>query len=171
MRPTIVLVLRVVVALCLLGSLVVQLGLLPMVWMELSREPAAFRVPVVGLVAGGILCLQVVGVCTWLFLSAVRRGTVFSRPPLRPVGVVIAALATLSALILGLAVVARFANHAVPGVEIAPGLVALICGASLVVAGIALLVVVLRGLLVRAAGLEAELRGRRGHGTGRVQEA
>lgn len=156
-RP-LLLTLRIVVGLCLLGSVVVQLGLLPMVWLELSNGPAWFRIPLVAIVFLSIVCLQVVGVSVGKLLTLIRQDRVFSSAPFRYVDAMIGAIGSLSVLILGAAVVARFANHAEPGDEIAPGLVALICGASLVVAGVALLAVVQRGLLAQAVALAARAR-------------
>lgn len=153
MRAALPLLLRIVVGLCLLGSLVVQLGLLPMVWLELGTEPPWFRIPLVTILVLGIVCLQVVGVCVWQLLTVLRQGRMFTRAPFRYINAMIAALGSLSVLILGIAVVARFANHATPGDEIAPGLVALICGASLVAAGVSLLVAVQRSVLAQAVDL------------------
>ncbi len=41
-----------------------------------------------------------------------------------------------------------------PGEDVAPGLVGLVCGMSLVIAGVALVVLVLRRLLTRAVELD-----------------
>ena len=147
-------VLRVIIAFALAGSVVVQCVLVPLVWIDLSGEPLSLRVSFVTILVLGVATLQVTGVCIWRLLTMVRRGTVFSHAAFRYVDVVIGAIATASVLTFGMAVLGRFANHAVPGDEVAPGLIALICGAALVVAGVATLVLVLRILLSQAVDLD-----------------
>ena len=82
----------------------------------------------------------------------------FSHAAFRYVDVVIGAIATAAVLTLGLAVVAAYSNRTTPGDVVAPGIVGLICGAALVVAGVALIVLVLRMLLVQAVALDAETK-------------
>jgi hypothetical protein len=84
----------------------------------------------------------------------VRRGTVFSHAAFRYVDIVTGAIATASVLTFAIAVVAAHSNKTTPGDEVAPGVVALICGVSLVVAGVALIVLVLRTLLAQAVALD-----------------
>jgi hypothetical protein len=88
-------------------------------------------------------------VCIWQLLTLVRRGTVFSDAAFRYVDVVIGAITA------GSVVTAVFAVMLVPG-DTAPGVVGLICGASLVIAGVALVVYVLRMLLKQAVSREVE---------------
>jgi hypothetical protein len=150
--------LRVVIALALAGSLVVQLVMMPLLWMDLDDAPAGVRVPLVVIGVLGIGTLQVTAVCIWRLLTMVGRGTVFSHAAFRYVGIVIGAIATGAVLVFGVAVVARFSNRSTPGDEVAPGLVGLICGLSLVVAGVALVVYVLRMLLAQAVALDTEAK-------------
>jgi hypothetical protein len=96
------------------------------------------------------MTMQVTAVCVWRLLTMVRRGTVFSHAAFRYVDVVIGAIATASALTFALAVTLA------PGEAVAPGVVGLICGVSLVVAGVALVVLVLRMLLAQAVARDAE---------------
>jgi hypothetical protein len=98
--------------------------------------------------------MQVVGWCTWRLLTMVRRGTVFSFAAFRYVDVICGALAAGAAVLLGFAVLAVYSNRTNPGDEVAPGLVGLVCGLALVVAGVALLVRVLRALLSQAVALD-----------------
>jgi hypothetical protein len=147
-----VLALKVVLACALAGSLVVQCLMVPLLWADLDDAPAAVRVPLVVIVVLGVLCLQVIGVCLWRLLTMVRRGTVFSHAAFRYVDVVIAATALGAVLTFALAVVLA------PGDAAAPGVVGLICGVSLVVGGVALLVLVLRMLLVQAAETDSRAR-------------
>lgn len=147
-----VLALKVVLALALAGSLVVQGLMVPLFWIDLEDAPAGVRVPLVVIVVLGIVCLQVIAVCLWRLLTMVRRGTVFSHGAFRLVDVVIGATATGAVLTFGIAVVLA------PGESVAPGIVGLLCGLSLVVGGVALLVLVLRMLLVQAVATDSRAR-------------
>ncbi len=150
--------LRVVIAVALVGSLVVQLVLVPLLWLDLDDAPEAVRVPLVVIGVLGVGTLQVTGVCIWRLLTMVGRGTVFSPAAFRYVDIVIGAIATGAVLLFGVAVVARFSNRSTPGDEVPPGVVALICGLALVIAGVALVVYVLRMLLVQAVALDSEAK-------------
>jgi hypothetical protein len=145
-----VLALKVVIALALAGSLVVQVVMVPLLWIDLDDAPTGVRVPFVVIVVLGVMTMQVTAVCVWRLLTMVRRGTVFSHAAFRYVDVVIGAIATASALTFALAVTLA------PGEAVAPGVVGLICGVSLVVAGVALVVLVLRMLLAQAVARDAE---------------
>ncbi|MCG8656008.1 DUF2975 domain-containing protein [Yimella sp. NH-Cas1] len=87
-----------------------------------------------------------------------RRATVFSHDSFHYVDGVIASIGAGSLLLFAVAVVARFANHSTAGDEVAPGVVGLICAASLVVAGVALVVYVLRALLAQAVTLDSRAK-------------
>jgi hypothetical protein len=158
MNTVVVGALRVVIALALLGSLAVQGLMVPLIWTDLDGARTSVRVPFVVLVVLGVLALQVVGVCVWRLLTMVRRGTVFSFGAFRYVDVVIGALATGAVVVLGFAVLAAYSNRTTPGDEVAPGLVGLVCGLALVVAGVALLVYVMRTLLAQAVALDDETK-------------
>lgn len=143
--------LRVVIALSLVGSVFVQAVILPLVWADLEGVEVWARVTLITLFGLGIVTLQVSAVCIWQLLTMVRRGSVFSPGAFRYVDVIIGAIAAASALMFALAV------FLAPG-GTAPGIVGLICGASLVIAGVALLVVVMRMLLAQAMDRENEAR-------------
>jgi Protein of unknown function (DUF2975) len=147
-----VLALRVVLAVALVGSLGVQAVMVPLLWVDLENAdaPPAVRIPVVVIVILGIATMQVTAVCVWKLLTMVRRGTVFSHAAFRYVDVVIGAVAAASLLTFALAVTVA------PGEDVAPGIVALICGVAVVVAGIALIVLVLRMLLAQAVARDTE---------------
>ena len=145
-----VLALRTVLAIALAGSLFVQAVMVPLFWVDLEEAPAGVRVPVVVIVVLGIVTMQVTAVCVWRLLTMVRRGTVFSHAAFRYVDIVIGAIAAASALTFGLAVTLA------PGEAVPPGMVLLICGASLIVAGVALVVLVLRMLLAQAVARDVE---------------
>lgn len=148
-----ILTLKAVIGLSLAGSVVVQVFLLPAVWDDLSGDgaPTWAKITLVSIAAGGVLAMQVFAVCVWRLLTMVRKGSVFSKAAFGYVKVIIGAFAFASVLAFGLAVMLA------PG-EAAPGIVGLICGVSLVLAGVALLVVVMRRLLIQAIARESEAR-------------
>jgi hypothetical protein len=153
-----VLALRIVIALAFLGSLVVQAVLVPLIWIDMDDADTSVRVPFVVILVLGVLTMQVTAVCIWKLLTMVRRGTVFSHAAFRYVDVVIGAIASAAVLVFGIACVAAYSNRIHPDDEVAPGLVGLICGAALVVGGVALIVLVLRYLLAQAVALDAEAK-------------
>ncbi|MET1043241.1 MAG: DUF2975 domain-containing protein [Microbacteriaceae bacterium] len=144
-----ILALRIVIALALVGSLAVQIVMMPLVWADLEGTEDRIRVLFIGILVLGILTMQVSAVCVWRLLTMVRRGSVFTRAAFRYVDIIIGAIATASLLTFLLAVLLA------PG-DAAPGIVGLICGAALVVAGVALIVLVLRMLLAQAVAREIE---------------
>ena len=148
-----VLALRIVIALVLGGSLFVQVWMVPLlsVDMEEAGAPTGPRIALLAIVVLGIVCVQVTAVCVWRLLTMVRKGTVFSHGAFRYVDVIFGAIAVASLLMFGIAVLLA------PG-EVAPGVVLLICGASLMIAGVALIVLVLRTLLAQAVARDAEAK-------------
>lgn len=150
--------LRVVIVIALVGSAVVQAGIVASLWWGTDEAPNWTTVSFVVIAVLGIVTLQVIAVCVWRLLTMVGHGTVFSFAAFRYVDVMIGAIGTAAVLMFSIAVVARFANHATPEDEVAPGLVGLICGLSLVIAGVALLVYVMRTLLAQAVALDSEAK-------------
>ena len=144
-----ILALRIVIALCLAGSLFVQVVIVPLFWADLENAPLWGRISLVVIIVLGIVTMQVTAVCVWQLLSMVRKGSVFSHAAFRYVDVIFAAVAAASVLTFALAVILA------PG-GTAPGIVGLICGISLAVAGAALVVLVLRMLLTQALARDAE---------------
>ena len=138
-----ILALRVVIALCLAGSLFVQVVIVPLFWADLEGAPLWGKVSLVVIIVLGIIAMQVTAV------SMVRKGSVFSHAAFRYVDVILGAVAAASVLTFALAVILA------PG-GTAPGIVGLICGISLAVAGAALVVLVLRMLLTQALARDAE---------------
>jgi hypothetical protein len=149
-----VLALRIVLAMAMAGSLFVQAVMVPLLARDLEQDfsPDVARVatPVIVIVVLGIVTVQVTMVCVWRLLTMVRRGTVFSHGAFRYVDVVIGAVAAASVLAFALGVVLA------PGDTVAPGVVLLIGGLAVLVAGVALVVVVLRMLLAQAVARDTE---------------
>jgi hypothetical protein len=148
-----VLALRIVIAMVLAGSLFVQVWMVPLVSADLveAGAPDGPRIALLTIIVLGIVCVQVTAVCVWRLLTMVRRGTVFSHGAFRYVDIIFGAIAFASLLMFGIAVILA------PG-ETAPGIVLLICGASLMVAGVALIVLVMRTLLAQAVARDAEAK-------------
>ena len=149
-----VLALRIVLAMALTGSVLVQAVMVPLLATDLdedfSSDVADLRTPLIVITLLGIVIIQVTLVCVWRLLTMVRRGTVFSPAAFRYVDVVIGAIAAASLLTFGLGVVLA------PGEAVPPGMVLLIGGAAVLIAGVALIVVVLRMLLAQAVARDAE---------------
>ncbi|MFS0853272.1 DUF2975 domain-containing protein [Microbacterium sp. 179-I 3D4 NHS] len=149
MNKATIVVLQAVIAVALAGSLVVQTVIVPLVWIDLEDEALWGRIALVTIAVLGVATLQVFGVCVWMLLTKVRRGSIFSPASFRYVDVIIGAIAAASALAFILAALLA------PG-STAPGLVALIGGAGVVLAGMALLMVVMKALLRQAIDRDAE---------------
>lgn len=147
--------LRVVIAVSLAGSVVVQVAVTALLWVDTDGAPTGSEISLAVIAVLGVAALQVIAVCIWRLLTMVRSGSVFSHAAFRYVDLVIAALGAGAVLTFAVAVVARFANHATDGDEVAPGLVGLICGFALVIAGVTLIVCVMRTLLAQAVALES----------------
>lgn len=146
-----ILILRVVLVLALLGSLFVQVWMVPLMGDDLRGTPDWFRWAFLAIVVLGIMTVQVTMACVWQLLTMVRRGTVFSSAAFRYVDIIIGAIAVASGLLFALGVI-------MAPTTVAPGVVLLIGGAGLLVAGMALVVVVLRKLLAQAVDRDAEAR-------------
>jgi hypothetical protein len=148
-----ILALQIVIAMVLAGSLFIQLWMVPLISTDLEESgvPAGLRITFNAIVVFGILTVQISAVCVWKLLTMVRSGTVFSHGAFRYVDIIFGAIAAASVLVFALAVLLA------PG-EIAPGIILLICGASLLIGGVALIVLVLRTLLAQAVARDAEAK-------------
>lgn len=142
--------LRAVLTAGLAGSLAVQAVIVPLLARDLDGTAASVRWPVVAIVVLGIVTIQVGMVCVWRLLTLVRRGTVFSDDAFRYVDLIAGSAASASVLLFALGVVLA------PGEDVAPGVVILVGGAGGLVAGVALLVLVMRALLAQAVRRDAE---------------
>ena len=150
--------LRVVIAIALLGSAILQAGIVASLVWDSDETPTWITVSLAIIAVLGIATLQVIAVCVWRLLTMVGHGTVFSFAAFRYVDLIIGAISAAAALVFSVAGVARFANHAVPEDEVAPGVVGVICGIALVTGGVALLVYVMRTLLAQAVALDSEAK-------------
>lgn len=147
--------LRAVLLLGLLGSVFIQAVLVPLAAADLRGEGGELTrlwFPLVAIAFCLVVVLQVCAICVWRLVTMVRRGTVFTPASFRFVDAIIIAIAVGAGLFFLLGLILA------PGEEVAPGMVLLIGGAGGVVAGIALIVLVMRMLLAQAVARDAEAR-------------
>jgi hypothetical protein len=147
------LALRTVIVTVVAGSLFVQAVMVPLLaadMEEVGSDLAGVRFPVAVILILGIVTMQVTAVCVWRLLTMVRRDTLFSHAAFGFVNVAIGAIATAAFLALALAITLA------PGEAVPAGIVLLICGVAVAIAGIALIVLVLRMLLANAVALDTE---------------
>ena len=147
--------LRAVLVAGFAGALFVLGVMVPLVAIDLDEaggDIAEVRAPILMIAVTGILAIQVVLVCTWRLSTMVRKGTVFSSAAFRWVDIVIGAIAVGSLLTFALGVVVA------PGEAVPPGMVLLLGGAGLLIAGVALVVLIMRMLLAQAVDRDAEAR-------------
>lgn len=98
-----------------------------------------------------LLCVQVVLVCVWRLLSMVRTSVIFSESAFVWVDIILGAIVVATLLIAVSMATLASANVASPSVM-------LLCALGVVVgAGLALLIVVIRGLLRNARQLQQDL--------------
>ncbi|GLZ77863.1 transporter [Actinorhabdospora filicis] len=146
--------LRVVLVLLFGGSLFVQTVMLPLIAVNDSDtrpQAAGMTWALTVILILWIITAQVILVCVWNLLTMVGRGTVFSPGAFRWVHLIIGALIAAAVL------TASLAGMIAPGDDVPPGMVLLLGGAVIGQLGVALIVLVLRMLLVQAAGMRAEL--------------
>ncbi len=151
MQKSTILALRMIIVLSLIGSLVVQTVIVPLLWMDLAGESLGIRSAVASIIVFGVLTMQVFAVCVWQLLTLVRQGAVFSEASFRYVDVIIGAVLAAAADVFALAVLLARG-------EAAPGVVGIVCGFALVLGGMALLVVVMRALLAQAIRQDEQAR-------------
>ena len=154
MRARTITALRIALAAVLLGTLLTQVLIIPLLAAEAARESpevAYLRLPYTVAAIVFVLCIQLALVCVWRLLSFVRSGSIFSPAAFawvnRITGSIVVAVAILAVMWVHLTVI----NAMAPAVFLflTGGVV---CGLCL-----ALLVVVMKALLVRATELEADL--------------
>ncbi|TFD03616.1 MULTISPECIES: DUF2975 domain-containing protein [unclassified Cryobacterium] len=109
------------------------------------------QVPGIMVTVGFVLCVQVALVCVWRLLSLVRASIIFRENAFRYVNIILGLVTLATLLILG-----SFITLAVAGVA-SPSVI-MLCSLGIVVgSGLALMIVVMRGLLHQASQLERDL--------------
>ena len=153
MGSLMVVAVRTVLAMTLAGSVFVQAVMVPLMAIDLEEadpDVAHLQIPFAVIMILAILTAQVTLVCVWRLVTMVRQGTVFSPTAFRFVDVMIGAAAAAVVLTFALGVVLA------PGDAVAPGVVLLVGGGSVVAAGIGLIELVMRTLLAQAISREVE---------------
>jgi len=143
--------LRAVLAVVLVGTVLVQAGML---WALISgSDPEDGSLPLTALrviTILGVLAVQVALVCVWRLVTMVRRGTVFSHAAFRYVDGVIGAIVAAALGWFAVTIVNA------PGQRDDPGVTVIMAGIGVAVLGVALIVYVLRMLLVQAVARDVE---------------
>jgi len=143
--------LRAVLAVVLVGTVLVQAGML---WALISgSDPEDGSLPLTALrviTVLGLLAVQVALVCVWRLVTMVRRGTVFSHAAFRYVDGVIGAIVAAALGWFAVTIVNA------PGQRDDPGVTVIMAGIGVAVLGVALIVYVLRMLLVQAVARDVE---------------
>lgn len=143
-----------VIVVALLLSLLGQAVIIPLLAAEAVRElPAAEGLRWPGIVGcwAIIVSVQVALVCMWRLLSMVARQRIFDRGAFRLVDVMIGCASAAALLFVAAFVTLTIANAMPPVVAL---FLMMGCFGA---AGIALLLVVMRGLLAKATDLEHEM--------------
>ncbi len=156
MKNATVLILRIVLVFVMAGCLVVQWVMVPLWAHDLAGLVGVDRATRVAIVAYPVLilaCLEVTLVCVWQLVTLVHRGTLFSvtAAAFRWVDPVIGAIGSAAVLTFGLCWVLA------PG-TVAPGVVWIVGGVAVMIAGAALIAVILKRLLEQAVAREQEAR-------------
>ncbi len=155
MKNSLLVVLRVLLAVLLAGSLLVQLVIIPwMAWAVASDAPefAYLAAPYVAAAILAIACAQVVLVSTWRLTLLVGSDAIFDASSLRWVNLMVRASAVATALTAAVAIQVGFVKSAGP-VTVFLGLY----GCALGAAAFWMILLVLRGLLRAAVANKAEL--------------
>jgi hypothetical protein len=154
----VVLPLRVLLGLVFAALLAAQVWAVPGMLPEIadpSLEQSAMRWVMAGVSIIGLLCVQVVIVCTWQLLTLVRDDRIFSASSLPWVNLIVGALAVGWLMLLGSFVCAYY--FIVDEVSDDAALPAVLLVLLLVGAVVGLLVVVMRALLKQATVLRSDL--------------
>lgn len=146
----------VLVLVVLLGgvTVVVQAGVLPAVAADAAHswpEVAHLRAPVLAAAMAVVACIQLALVCTARLVLLTSADRIFTRRALRWVDALTGSFALAAAIGVGIGVTLDAERALNPGVAILLG------GQILGCLAVALLVIVLRSLLVRATTLNDEL--------------
>ena len=142
--------LRIVLAVVLAGTVLIQVG---MVWVLISGSDPEAGLPITALrliTILGLLSVQFALVCIWRLVTMVRRGTVFSDAAFRYVDGVIGAIVAAALVWFAVTIINA------PDQQDDPGVTAIMAGIGLAILGVALIVYVLRMLLAQAVTRDVE---------------
>ena len=150
--------LRVLLGLVFAALLAAQVWAVPAMLPDMtapSLEQSVVRGVMLTVSLVGLLCVQVVIVCTWQLLTLVRDDRIFSASSLPWVNAIVGALALGWAMLLGALVCSYY--FVIDEVSDEPALPLLLLVLLLVGAVVGLLVVVMRALLKQATLLRSDL--------------
>src|SRR5690606_16274278 len=153
--------LRVLLVLLFAGLILGQTLSFPGQFAYMAREEpalAGLRWPLTIGAVLGMLCIQVVIVCTWKLLTLVREDRIFSEESLRWVDGIVWAFGAAWLLLAGGAGALVLTIYFTPELR-DPGVPVALGGMVLVGAVLALLIVVLRALLRQATALRSDMDG------------
>jgi len=154
MRTATIISLKTLIAVLLALLLVCQVWIVPVYAAQVAgMNPEADFLMIPGDVIAVIFlaCMQVVLICVWRLLSLVRESSIFSEAAFAWVDVILGAVVLATVLILG-SLIGLMVLGMVPPAAFILGVLGTIIGS-----GLALLVVVMRGLLHSAFRLEQDL--------------
>ena len=149
-----ILALRLTLAVVLLGTLVTQALIIPLLASETAianPEVDHLRWPyTIGAIAV-VACVQVAIVCVWRLLGFVRAGSIFSPLAFRWVDIIVGSIGVAVAILVVMFV------HLTVIAAMPPAAFLFLIGGVVTGLCLALLMVVMRALLVRATQLETDL--------------
>jgi len=155
MNRVVIVALRALVGVLMLGLLLIQVVILPVLAAEEAQsfpEVAFLRWPVLVLAILTVACVQVALVALWALLTLVEQGQVFSPAAFRHVDVIVAAAVVASALVAG----TWWYLTLVGGIQ-QLGLTLMCFGLTCAGVALALLMVVMKALLRQATQLTSDL--------------
>lgn len=154
MHQLTILLLKALIAVLLALLLLCQLVVVPIIAAGMAERlpPFAFlQWPGVIAAALFVLCLQAALVCVWRLLTLAREGIIFNPRAFRYVDVILVSIVVATLIVLGSLIIISSAQAGSPTIALL-GVLGIVVGSIL-----ALLVIVLRGLLRKAAQLESDL--------------
>ena len=149
-----ILAVRIALAAVLLGTLATQSLIIPLLasqTADTNPEVGYLQWPYTVAAIGVVACVQVAIVCVWRLLGFVRAGSIFSPLAFRWVHVIIAAIGVAVAILVVMFV------HLTAIAAMPPAAFLFLVGGVVSGLCLALLMVVMRALLVRATQLESDL--------------
>ncbi len=154
MHQITIMLLKALIAVLLALLLLCQVVIVPIIAADMAeRLPPFAYLQWPGVIASAlfVLCLQAALACVWRLLTLAREGIIFNPRAFRYVDVILGSIITATIIVLGSLIIISNAQAGSPSITLL-GVLGVIVGSIL-----ALLVVVLRGLLRKAAELESDL--------------
>jgi hypothetical protein len=154
MRHATIISLKALIAVLLALLLTCQLWFVPVLAAEIAAanpEAGFLLIPGDVIAVVFLACAQAVLICVWRLLSMVRESSIFSEAAFAWVDVILGAIVLATVLVLG-SLIGLTVVQMVPPAAFILGVLGTVVGS-----GLALLVIVMRGLLRNASRLEQDL--------------